>query len=230
MKVFSIVGSKKLREDIAPKIIKELESQGHTVGYIKKTDHISSNSITKKAIIWGEHQSLYYHEGEQTLHDLLIQFDEDYVIIDNDEKSNIPKLLMFEEVNIENTTDVADLGAMNNLKRREDIFFTAEADTEFSEIIEAVKEKVFEVLPDFEPDCCDLCGKSCRELNEAIIKGEALREDCKIDDEPIELRVGDEKLTMVPFVKNILRNSVEAVASELDGYKEDLDLEVRIKK
>lgn len=230
MKVFSIIGSKKLRETIVPKIVKELENQGHTVGYIKTTDHISSNSITKKAIIWGERQSLFYHEGAQTLQDLLKVFDEDYVVVDGDEKSNIPKLLMFEEVNIENTTDVTELGLMNNLKRREDLFFTAEGNTEFTDIMNAIKEKVFEVLPDFDPDCCDLCGKTCRELNEAIIKGEALRTDCKIDSDSVELLVGEDKLKMVPFVKNILKNSVEGVAKELDGYKDDENLEVIIRK
>ena len=229
MKVFGIIGNKKLREEIAPQLIKGLEDEGHTVGYIKRTDQISSNSVTKRAIVWGEQQSLFYYEGHQTVLDLLKLFDEDYVIVDNDEVSNIPKLLMYEEVALAGNT-VHDITSMEESKKRNDLFFTGYQDTKISDIIEAVKEKVFDVLPDFDPDCCNKCGLSCRELNEAILKGIAKREDCQIDKDPVELNVGTDKLTMVPFVKNILKNSVEAVAKELDGYREDEDLHVKIKK
>lgn len=230
MKVFSIIGNKKMREEIAPKIISALEESGNTVGFIKRTENISSNSQTKRAVIWGEHQSLFYHEASSSLLDLLKLFDEDYVVIDNDEKSNIPKLLMYEEVNLDNTSDVEELGAMNNLKRRNDVFFIAEKDTELTQIVESIKSKVFEILPDFDPDCCDDCGKSCRDLNNSIIKGEASRDDCTIGKEEVELLIGDDSLKMVPFVKSILKNTVDAVAKELDGYKEDTDIEVRIRK
>lgn len=230
MKVFSIIGNKKLREEVAPKIIKYLEDEGKTVGFIKRTEQISSNSQTKRAVIWGEKQSLFYHEGKSDLLDLLKLFDEEYVIVDNDEKSNVPKLLMYEETNLEDTQDVNDIGAMNNLKRRDDLFFTADKDTPLPEIIAAVKGKVFEVLPDMDPDCCDLCGKTCRELTKAILRDEALREDCTIDKDPVELMVGEEKLSMVPFVKNILKNSVEGVARELDGYRDNQELNVKIRK
>ena len=232
MKVLSIIGEKKMREEVAPKIIRSLEEDGYTVGFIKKTDNISSNSQTKRAVIWGEKQSLFYHEEKSNLLDLLELFNEDYVIVDNDEISNIPKLLMYQEPDLDNTADINELGNMHNLKRREDVFFIAEKETDFDDIMDAVHEKVFKILPDFDPDCCDECGMSCRELNNEIIKGKATREDCTIGTEDVELYIGDEKLKIVPFVKNILRNSVDGIAKELDGYKEKatLDLIVRKKK
>ena len=229
MKVFSIIGNKKLREHVARKIIRELENNGYTVGYIKKADQISSNSMTKKAVVWGERQSLYYHEGQQSLLDVLKLFDEDYVIVDNDEDSNVPKLLMYEAVALAGNT-VSDITRMEESKKRDDLFFTGYKDTRMSDIMTAVKEKVFEVLPDFAPEVCDECGLSCREMNEAILKGVAKRSDCRIDKDPVELSVGQDKMTMVPFVKNILKNSVEAVARELDGYKEDEEINVKIRK
>lgn len=230
MKVFSIIGNKKLREEIAPKIIQSLEDEGKTVGFIKRTDQISSNSQTKRAVIWGETQSLFYQEGRSTLHDLLKLFDEEYIIIDNDENSNVPKLLMFEETNIEDTQDVNDIGAMNNLKRREDLFFTADKDTALPDIISAIKGKVFEVLPDLESDSCDICGKSCRDLTISILKDEALREDCTVDREPVELIVGEEKLDLEPALKNILQHNVESVAQEIAGYRDSQDISLKIRK
>lgn len=196
MKVFSIIGKQKMREDIAPKLIKALEEDGHTVGFIKKTDNISSNSQTKRAVIWGEQQSLFYHEEKQTLLDLLELFDEEYVVVDNDEKSNVQKLLMYEEEDIENTDNIDELGSMHIMKRRDDLFFTADSDTDFEEIIKAVKEKVVDLQP----------------LEE------------------VELFVGGDSLRMDRIIKTILKNNVEAVATEVDGYKEDKNLQIRINK
>ena len=136
-----------MREEVAPKIIKALEEEGHTVGFIKKTENISSNSHTKKAVIWGENQSLFYHEEKQTLLDLLELFDEEYVIVDNDEKSNVQKLLMYEEDDLENTGNIDELGSMNILKRRDDLLFTADKDTDFDDIMKAIKEKVVDLQP-----------------------------------------------------------------------------------
>ena len=35
---------------------------------------------------------------------------------------------------------------------------------------------------------------------------------------------------MVPFVQNVLKNTVEAVAKELQGYTENGDIEICIKR
>ncbi len=229
MKVFSIIGDKKMREDIAPKIIKALEDDGKTVGFIKRTENISSNSQTKKAVIWGEHQSLFYHENKSSLLDLLKLFDEEYVVVDNDEKSNIPKLLMYEEVNLENTADVNELGNMHNMKRREDVFFTAEKDTGFDDIMKEILDLEYDIDPDIASDSMGDGEISGIDLIENILDGTALKEE-SLEKEDVELIIDDTALKMEPFVKAILKNSVEAVAKELDGYKEDTDLKVLVRK
>lgn len=229
MKVFSIIGDKKMREDIAPKIIKALEDEGRTVGFIKRTENISSNSQTKKAVIWGERQSLFYHENKSTLLDLLKLFDEEYVVVDNDENSNVPKLLMYEEVDLDNTADVNELGNMHNLKRREDVFFTADKETDFDEIMKAVLDLEYDAYPDVDLDPVEDDSISGIGMIDNILDGTALKEE-SMEKEDVELLIDDTALKMEPIVKAILKNSVEAVAKEVDGYKEDAEVTVVVRK
>jgi hypothetical protein len=238
MKVFSIIGKQKLRENIAPQIIGALEDEGYSVGFIKKTDNISSNSRTKRAIIWGEHQYLFYHEHKSSLEDLLSLFDEDYVIVDNDEMSEVPKLLMYEEANLENTGNVDELGLMNKLKRREDLFFTADMDTDFEEIKQAILDNIEEynlTTAEEEPEAFEESMIETEPMISTNVKSLLMDDDTKSYtigevEETIILQVGDEDVEMEAFAKAVLKNSVEGIAKELDGYDEESDIRVHIKK
>ncbi|MEL7646895.1 MAG: hypothetical protein AAGU76_02320 [Sedimentibacter sp.] len=49
-------------------------------------------------------------------------------------------------------------------------------------------------------------------------------------EQTIVLKVNGKEISMVPFVQNILKNAVEAVAKELNGYTEDGDIEITIRR
>ncbi len=51
-----------------------------------------------------------------------------------------------------------------------------------------------------------------------------------IHDEKISLKIGGKKIKMVPFVQKVLLNSIEAISKELEGYDENGDIEICIKK
>lgn len=51
-----------------------------------------------------------------------------------------------------------------------------------------------------------------------------------MNESKIILKINGKEITMVPFVQKILMNSVEAVAKELDGYTENGDIEISIKR
>jgi molybdopterin-guanine dinucleotide biosynthesis adapter protein len=90
------------------------------------------------------------------------------------------------------------------------------------------EEKVFEALPNFSPKCCKACGFTCKQLCERILQGSSRREDCVLSDAKVELYFDGKKVNMVPFVQNVLRNAVLAVAGELDGYKNGAGIHVDI--
>ena len=88
---------------------------------------------------------------------------------------------------------------------------------------------MFSCLPDMPPECCSACGFSCKELAARILRGEAKREDCVISDGRISLEIDGQEITMVPFVQKILYNAVAGVVKELDGYRENGEIIIKIK-
>lgn len=46
----------------------------------------------------------------------------------------------------------------------------------------------------------------------------------------IEIKVGDKELDMLPFVKEIIGNSILGMLGALKGVEEDKDIEIKIKK
>ena len=61
-----------------------------------------------------------------------------------------------------------------------------------------------------------------------ILKEEAKREECVISNSNISLYIDDKKIDMVPFVQNILYNSVIGVVKELDGYRKNGRIEIKV--
>ncbi|MDD2396612.1 MAG: (Fe-S)-binding protein, partial [Tissierellia bacterium] len=97
-------------------------------------------------------------------------------------------------------------------------------------LVDLIEEKVFDRLPDMNDECCQQCGYTCSELSSKILKGEAERSDCVLTEQSIILKINGQEITMVPFVQNVLKNTVEAVAKELQGYTENGDIEICIKR
>lgn len=46
----------------------------------------------------------------------------------------------------------------------------------------------------------------------------------------IEIKVGDKEIDMLPFVKEIIGNSILGMLEALKGYEDDKDIEIKIKK
>jgi len=94
------------------------------------------------------------------------------------------------------------------------------------ELVQFVEDKVSRRLPDFSQECCGLCGMSCRELLAEIIQGKRSREDCLLR-QKVELKIGDKDITMVPFVQQILEQTLTALVSTLDGYEPGKKIEIK---
>ncbi|MCL2695947.1 MAG: molybdopterin-guanine dinucleotide biosynthesis protein MobB [Clostridiales bacterium] len=93
-------------------------------------------------------------------------------------------------------------------------------------LVDLIERRVYDRLPDFEPECCGACGLACAELGRAILAGQRKRSDC-VADRGVALTVNGKRVDMVPFVQKILKNAVLGVAQELNGYESGCEIEVR---
>lgn len=102
--------------------------------------------------------------------------------------------------------------------------------TDVEKLVDLIEEKVFYKLPDVKDECCMKCGYTCKELTSLILKGKAKRGDCPLAKQEVYLKINGKDITMVPFVQKILQNSVKAVVKELNGYTENGNIEICIKR
>ena len=127
-------------------------------------------------------------------------------------------------------TTFAISGQISNSLREYDGLPVINSLTEIEKLVDLIEEKVFDRLPDMKDECCKKCGYTCRELSSMILKGRAERRDCALTENSVTLKINGQDIAMNPFVQNILKNAVEAIAKELDGYRESGDIEVCIKR
>ncbi|MCL2671823.1 MAG: molybdopterin-guanine dinucleotide biosynthesis protein MobB [Clostridiales bacterium] len=95
-------------------------------------------------------------------------------------------------------------------------------------LADLIERKVYALLPDFDPDCCTVCGSDCRAFGLRILRGEAKREDC-VAGRGVELYVDGARIAMVPFVQNVLRGAALGIIRELDGYREGAEIAIQFR-
>ena len=229
-------------------IIRGLRQRGYTVGSVKEIHspdfaldpdpaedtgrHRQSGSqlITARAF----HETDILYQVKLPIDEILRHYHHDFVILEGVTDCNCPRILTaHHEDEVKERMDgrvVAISGVLANTDCKEvlglPVFHALQSP---DKLVDFVEEHAFEPLPSFEPDCCSLCGSSCRELAGRIAKGEATRKDCILDTSNAELLIDGVSLPMVPFVQAILKNAVLGVVKELDGYKEHSEIEVRFK-
>lgn len=246
MKVFSVFGiTNSGKTTTIENIIEELKKRRYSVGSVKEI-HFEEFSIDKEGTNTYRHRTAgaelvaargYYEtdilfQSKLSVEKILSFYDQEYVVLEGVTDSNVPKIITAHTIQeIEERLDesifaisgrIADeiseykgipvINSLNNIEK----------------LVDLIEEKVYEKLPDFPEQCCSQCGYSCRELGNKILRGEAKREECVISNSKISLYIDDKKIDMVPFVQNILYNSVIGVVKELDGYRKNGTIEIKI--
>lgn len=248
MKVFSVIGiSKSGKTTSIENIIKELRKRNYSVGSVKeihfhqfKMDVEGSNTHRHKiagsqlVTARGAYETDVLFQNKLSINEILSFYDHDFVVLEGVRDTCAPKIVTAHDVEgikdrMDETTFAISGQISNGLLEYEGIPVINTV-TEVEKLVDLIEEKVFERLPDMKDECCQKCGYTCRGLSSLILKGEAERRDCVLDDKSITLKINGKEITMVPFVQNILRNAVEGVAKELSGYTENGDIEVCIKR
>jgi molybdopterin-guanine dinucleotide biosynthesis protein B len=246
MKVFSVIGyTKSGKTTTIEKIIKELRQRNYSVGSVKNI-HFEDFKIDTEGTNTDRHRKA----GSQLVTarglfetDILFQekldiykiasfYNHDFLVIEGMRDINAPKI-----VTADNTDDLDERIDKKTIlisgKIADEIdeykgFKAISALKDIKGMVDYIIENTFELLPDFKENCCNACGHNCSAMCEMIISGEKKRSDCIISDENISLSIDNNEIAMVPFVKNILKNAVIGVVSELKGYKKNAEITVKL--
>jgi molybdopterin-guanine dinucleotide biosynthesis adapter protein len=237
MKAFSVIGiSGTGKTTTIENIIAELKKRNYSVGSIKEihfddfaidgpgtnTDRhrkAGSEIITAR----GYHETDIMFSSKLPIEDILRFYDKDYVVMEGVTDYNIPKIACADsEEDLEKILDRSVFAVSGKISSNIGNFRGIPAIDPISstgELADLVEEKVFEILPDFPADCCGACGFDCRELCCRILEGKSKREDCIVSESIIKLFIDGKEITMVPFVQEILRGTLEGLIKNLKGYR-----------
>ncbi len=247
MRIFSVFGiTKSGKTTTAENLIRELTQRRYSVGSIKEI-HYEAFAIDtegtntdrhKKAgarlvTARGMHETDILFPEPLALEKILSFYDHDFVVMEGVEDTCAPKIITAhstDEVDERlDETVFALSGVLANTMSEYRGLPVIHPVHDAQRLADLVEEKVFQRLPDVHPDCCRACGFTCRELSGRILRGDAVRKDCVLDRAAIQLRVDGRDIPMVPFVQSLLRNALLGVAGELEGYRENGEIQVIIR-
>lgn len=246
MKVLSVIGYTKTgKTTTIEEIIKELKKRNYSVGSVKdihyeqfKIDVEGTNTFRHKAAgselvtARGLYETDILFGNKMNIYKLLKFYDFDYVILEGVRDINVPKIITaMTEKDILDRLDYSTYLISGKIADKIEEYKGIKAISgvkEIEKLVDYIEKNTFELLPDYDKKCCSECGYSCREMCEMIIKGEKLRSDCKLNNDNVSLKIDGHEVQMVPFVKKLLRNSVLAVVSELEGYRKNGKIEIQL--
>lgn len=246
MKIFSVYGyTGSGKTTTIENIIRELKRRRYSIGSVKEIhyedfaiDTLGSNTDRHRTAgaelvtARGYNETDILFPEKLSLENVLRFYDQDFVVLEGVTDYNLPKILTAKSIEeIDERIDESVFVISGRIANKIDYYKGIPVINSMEkaiELVDMIEEKVFTKLPDFDPNCCLACGYDCRTLGNKILKGEAKREDCILSDSKIKLLIDDKEIDMVPFVQNILRNTIEAVVSELDGYKKEAKIQIQI--
>lgn len=248
MKAFAVVGyTKSGKTTTIEEIIKELRRRNFSVGSVKDI-HFEQFAIDTEGTNTDRHKkagsSLVTARGLYET-DILFQekldieklasfYDYDYLILEGVREANVPMILTADCINdLEERYDERAFLVSGKIAEELDSFKGLQAISGLADIeavVDIIEDKVFHMLPDYDPKCCSLCGYSCRELCKRIVTGKSEYSQCVVNNDDLQLLINGERVTMVPFVQSILKNTLLGVVKELDGYNSNASIEIKLEQ
>ena len=247
MKAIGIIGYHHTGKTTAAcALISALKRRGYTVSSIKDihderfyADKAGSNSDkhakagSSFVLAKGLHDSALIFPENIDYSQALKYFNTDFLVIEGMKNAPVPKIVCAEtEAQLDELLDETAIGISgpiaDRLRSYRDLpVFCLQQ--QLDEFVSLCVEKAFPALPDVDPDCCSACGKTCYELACAIIQGKATRVDCILDSqEKLELRVNGKPIRIVPFVQNLLRDSILSFVKNLKDIDPDGTIDIHI--
>lgn len=226
MKILGIAGTKNTgKTTLVTLIVTELTKRGYKVGTIKHTHHdldIEGKDTWKhreagaKLVVGSGESTSFIINDKMDLEKILIKIkclkELDYVIIEGFKFAHYPKL---------STTKVKDEYTIKTVN----VFNLKEYD--ISPLVDLVEERTYGLISNTD---CGECGyKTCKEMAQAIIKGETSEEKCKMKKyNEVELFIEDKNIPLNPFVQDILKKGIIGMLSTLKTDKTGIDGKVEL--
>ncbi len=249
MKVFCVAGYHHTgKTSMTVALLRELRKRGFSVSSIKDI-HNEQFTMEKPGSNswrhWEASQSTVIARGltetyqiwheQLNLIQMLSHLDSEYVIVEGMKSAALPKVICAEsEEQLEELVDGRTIAIAGKYSDNHDSYkhlMCYNHAKDAAALADLVIEKVFEVLPQAEPECCSNCGLNCHEMVSAILSGEKTRDDCKTDrNEDIEVLINGKKLNIVPYVQNTFKDVVVAFLLNLKGVTKDSDIEIKIRQ
>lgn len=247
MKLFSVFGiTQSGKTTTIENIIRELRKRRYSVGSVKEIhfeqfaiDQEGTNTYRHKAAgselvtARGYYETDILFPEQLSVEKILRFYQQDYVVLEGVTDYNVPKIItahnMKEIAERFDASVFAISGKISTQLKEYEGIPVVNALDDITRLVDLIEEKVYEKLPDFPAECCGICGYDCRELGTRILQGKAKREDCHISEKSIRLIIDDKEIDMVPFVQNILRNAVEGVVKELEGFRSGAEIVIKVR-
>ncbi len=227
-------------------LVKALSAKGYKVATIKdihsekfRADtagknsalHVDAGSI--QSIARGLHDSAVIYPRQLTLQEMLSRIEADFLIIEGMKDAPVPKIVCAADPNelkeLVDDSSIAISGIIADSDYQDSSLPIFSSIRDADKLCSYVIERSFEVLPAADPECCSRCGSNCYDMCCEIVQGRKSRTDCVLDGHKrISLKVAGKELLIVPFVQDILKDTIMAVISNLRDVEAGKDIEIRI--
>ncbi len=191
--------------------------------------HIAAGSV--QTFARGLYDSAMIYPRPLSLQEILPHIEADFLVVEGMKDAALPKIVC--AANTAELDELIDdstiaLGGVisDELKQYAGLeIFNAQRDSE--RICQLVLDKSFRILPMALPECCSRCGSSCFQMAQDIVQGRRTRDECVLDSNPsITLEVAGQEVSIVPFVQDILQDTILAVLKNLKDT--DISQEIKI--
>ena len=248
MKAISVAGYHHTgKTTLVTNIIKELKKRGYKVQSIKDIHYEEFTMEKKDSNSWkhweasqdtviarGLNETYKIWHRKLTLPEMLLELKADYIIVEGMTSAALPRIIcakddeQLDELVNHTVFAVSGIYADNHTKYKNLDVYKSEQD--IVKLCDLIEEKTFDALPQAEPECCMHCGFTCFDMVGKILAGERKRSDCITDrQERVTLSVNGKDIKIVPFVQNILADSIEAIVRNLKSSDYG-DIEIKIKQ
>lgn len=214
--------------------IKDIHFEGFQIDQPNKNTYVHKQAGADPVIARGEKETDFLYNHKMEFLEIVYKISTNWLVVEGYKDFPLPKIVCGKtEEEVDDFLDRRTLaisgifGNTRNEYRGLPVFNPLDPE-QGNQLYELVSNKVFPMLPYVDDNCCRLCGLTCSKMVEAIVQGEKSYNDCLINRTNVQLKIGDCKIPMTPFVQKILKNNVLALVSELVGFENNKTIEVII--
>ena len=177
-----------------------------------------SNAGAKITVLATDNKTVFFTDRMdlENILSILSDYDIDFVIIEGFKEAlkrlNIPKIVMLKD------KDGSDLIDEHTAMIIEDYNYNID------DVLKVIYEKA--IIPTMNLNCKH-CGYNCKTFVKAVVKGEAKWDDCVLA-KGIKIIVDGKIIPAVPFVSQIVGNTIKAMIETLKGVDNPRTIKVEI--